>query len=197
MFSVLFPALIACNDKPDEPPVINPIEEECEDIERLQIEDETILSVVDSNDAFALDIYEQLRSDKVNVFLSPYSISTALGMLHLGAEGNTEVEMSNMLGVFADEADWHQGQGALVQEFDLGDNCDYKLAVANKAYAQIGYNFQPDFIDGLGSYYNSEVGELDFFSDPEAARGTINGWVSDQTNDRIPELSSTHAPYHH
>ena len=49
MLSILLP-LIACSEKPpvvEEPPVI--IEDECEDIERLVVEDETILDVVESN----------------------------------------------------------------------------------------------------------------------------------------------------
>jgi serpin B len=197
MLSILFPILIACSERPpSEKPQQNPSQDipetgECEEIERLTIEDQNILDVVESNHEFAFNIYEELRVDLDNVFLSPISISTALGMLHLGAEGNTESEMSDMLGVFQDDAnDWHSGQGALVQEFDLGHNCDYKLSVANKAFFQVGYEYNPNFIDDLSLYYDSELSELNFSADPEAARQEINGWVSDKTNERIPELFS-------
>ena len=119
MFIILFPALIACSERRKEEPI------ECEDTERSIIVDETTLEVVESNHQFAFDIYEKL-SESDNVFLSPYSISTALGMLHLGAEHNTEHQMSDMLGVFAENGDeWHQGQGTLLQEFELKDNCNY------------------------------------------------------------------------
>ena len=116
MLSILFPLFIACNETPVDPEPILP-EDECEDIERFNVEDQNILDVVDTNHEFAFDIYEELRSNSDNVFLSPYSISTALGMLHLGAEGNTESEISDMLGVFSNDSEnWHSGQGSLVQE---------------------------------------------------------------------------------
>ena len=43
-----------------------------------------IAPVVDGNTAFALDLYSQLRSEKGNLFFSPYSISTALAMTYAG-----------------------------------------------------------------------------------------------------------------
>ena len=182
MLMLLFPALIACSERRKEEPL------ECDDIERSEIVDETTLEVVDSNHQFAFNIYAEL-SESDNVFLSPYSISTALGMLHLGAEQNTEHEMSDMLGVFAEGAeDWHLGQGTLLQEFELNDNCDYQLSVANRAYFQTGYNFNEQFADDLSRLYQSEVGELDFASDPNASRIEINEWVSEKTNEHIPEL---------
>ncbi len=191
MLSILFPLFIGCSERPPsenpDPQEVEP--EECEEIERLTIEDQNILDVVESNHEFAFNIYEELRVDLDNVFLSPISISTALGMLHLGAEENTEVEISDMLGVFQDDSnDWHTGQGSLVQEFDLGNNCDYKLSVANKAFFQVGYEYNPDFINDLSLYYDSELSELDFSADHEAARQEINGWVSNKTNEHIPEL---------
>ena len=110
-------------------------------------------------------------------------------MLHLGAEQNTEHEMSDMLGVFAESAeDWHQGQGTLLQEFELKDNCDYQLSVANRAYFQTGYNFNEQFADDLSRLYQSEIGELDFASDPNASRIEINEWVSEKTKEHISEL---------
>ena len=131
MLSLLLPSLLGCIEKP---PVDPNFPEDCEEIEREAIQDETVLEVVDGNHDFAIELYDLLRTENENVFVSPYSVSTALGMLHLGAQGNTETEMSTLLGVFADdEKQWHQGQGTLVQEFDLGNNCNYQLSVANKS----------------------------------------------------------------
>jgi serpin B len=186
MLSLLLPSLLGCIEKP---PVDPNFPEDCEEIEREAIQDETVLEVVDGNHDFAIELYDLLRTENENVFVSPYSVSTALGMLHLGAQGNTETEMSTLLGVFADdEKQWHQGQGTLVQEFDLGNNCNYQLSVANKAYLQTGYSYQQSFIDDLSNYYDSAIGELDFSADPEAARIHINDWVSENTNEKIPEL---------
>ena len=109
-------------------------------------------------------------------------------MVHLGAETQTETEMSDVLGVFEPEEDWHRGQGNLMQELQLGDNCDYQFTTANKVFMQDGYPINEDYLSSLSELYQSDVGVLDFAADAEAAREEINGWVSDNTKEKIPEL---------
>ena len=51
-----------------------------------------------ANTSFCLDLFKQL-SDKdkaANVFYSPFSISSALAMVMLGARGNTHTQMSEV-----------------------------------------------------------------------------------------------------
>ena len=45
-----------------------------------------------------------------------------------------------------------------------------------------------DFLDNLAQFYGAGMHVLDFIGAPEASRGIINGWVSDQTEAAIPEL---------
>lgn len=54
-------------------------------------------SVVDANNAFAIDLYQQLKDRPGNLFFSPYSVSSALAMTCTGARGPTEQEMTNTL----------------------------------------------------------------------------------------------------
>ena len=44
---------------------------------------------VAGNNSFALDLYARLREEEGNLFLSPFSISTALAMTYAGADGET------------------------------------------------------------------------------------------------------------
>src|SRR5262245_1199347 len=50
-----------------------------------------------SNNRFALELYGQLRSKQGNLFLSPFSISSALAMTSAGARGKTLEEMQDAL----------------------------------------------------------------------------------------------------
>jgi serpin B len=43
-------------------------------------------TLVQGNNVFALDLYAQLKTQEGNLFLSPYSISTALAMTFAGFE---------------------------------------------------------------------------------------------------------------
>jgi len=52
-------------------------------------------AVVQGNNQFAFDIYKQLAAGAAgrNVFLSPFSISTAFAMVDAGAAGQTDAEL--------------------------------------------------------------------------------------------------------
>ncbi len=50
-----------------------------------------------SVNAFAMDLYAQLRRSEGNLIFSPYSVSMALAMTYAGARGNTESQMAKAL----------------------------------------------------------------------------------------------------
>ena len=54
-------------------------------------------AVVEGNNAFAIDLYCQLRTQSGTLFFSPDSISTALAMTYAGARGDTATEMAKTL----------------------------------------------------------------------------------------------------
>ena len=179
---LLFSLFFACNETPNQP-------EDCIEIDREEITDDVTLSVVDGNRQFAFELYAQLDDgNDANIFFSPYSISTAIGMLQLGAKGETSSEIADVFHVLDNKDDWHTGQGTLTQEISLIDNCDYQLNTANRAYVQSGFDVEQSYLDGLLSFYDSQAQEIDFSSDAEGARATINKWVSEQTNEKIPNL---------
>ena len=49
------------------------------------------------NTAFGFELYGQLKDEAGNLFLSPFNISTALGMAAAGAKGKTFEEMEKVL----------------------------------------------------------------------------------------------------
>ena len=59
--------------------------------------DQTALS--DGNNAFAVDLYSQLRKQPGNLFFSPESISTAFAMAYAGASGQTASQMAARVGM--------------------------------------------------------------------------------------------------
>ena len=52
---------------------------------------------VAGNNAFALDLYARLRGEEGNLFLSPFSLSTALAMTYAGADGETGTQIYGAL----------------------------------------------------------------------------------------------------
>lgn len=145
--------------------------------------------VAQGNMAFALGLYHKVRVARGNLFLAPYSISTALAMTYAGARGETASQMAKVLGLalprdelnpaFADL----QGQLKVLQE-----KGDIQLNVANSLWPQAGYPLLTSYLTLVKTYYGVAITPLDYASDTETARKTINAWVEGETRNKIKDL---------
>lgn len=145
--------------------------------------------LVEGNNAFAFDLYRELKNDDGNIFFSPFSISTALAMTYAGAAGETAAEMADALYFPGDGGELHPSYGALLASLDRGSAMEgYILAPANRLWGQTGYAFLPSFLDVTGTHYQAGFEALDFASGPEVCRLTINKWVEEKTAGTIEEL---------
>src|SRR5690349_6682530 len=89
------------------------------------------------NNQFAVDLHAQLRAQPGNLFFSPYSLSTALGMTYAGARGETAIEMARTLHFPSGAKAPHDGFRELQRAINAGGNSrPYRLAVANALWAQ-------------------------------------------------------------
>ena len=144
--------------------------------------------LVQGNNRFAFDLYGRLREQSGNLFLSPYSISTALAMTYAGARGETAEQMAETLH-FPLPPERLQGPfGDLSQQINgPGENRPYTLSVANALWGQEDDHFLPEFIRLLEAHYGAGLRQVDFRS-TEQARRTINAWVEEQTEGKIKEI---------
>ncbi len=146
-------------------------------------------AVVKGNTAFALELYARLRERDGNLFLSPYSVSTALAMTYAGARGDTAAQMADVLHFDLKGEALHRAFGQLVERLnEQGEKGGYQLSVANALWGQKGYGFLKEFLDLTEAHYGAGLHEVDFEKGLEAARQTINAWVEEETQDKIKEL---------
>lgn len=128
--------------------------------------------------------------DSTNVIVSPASVATALAMLEPGTVDEATTQLADLLGI-EDPDTYHAAMNALEQSLegrDPGDSGDLTLRIANAAYLQQGYPFEPAYLDTVGRYYGPVLNEVDFSTDPDAVADEINQWVADETEDRITDL---------
>lgn len=137
----------------------------------------------------SIDLYEKLSAkDDGNLFVSPYSISTALAMTYGGAGGETAAQMEGTLR-FGGQGATHPAFSNLRKNLNsVQEKGHIQLSVANSLWPQKEYIFLPDYLALAKEFYGSEIKPLDFKTDAEGARQEINIWVEDQTNDRIKDL---------
>jgi serpin B len=140
------------------------------------------------NNAFAFSLAKELGKQKAgeNVFISPYSISTALQMVRAGAAGETKAEMDRVLGVEGASGD---ALAKAYKDLDAGIRAGASNAVLNVANA-IWYapnvQLKPDFSALNDQYYGAKLASLDF-TDPRAA-GVVNRWVEEATHGKIKQM---------
>jgi len=151
-------------------------------------EDNWIQPLVSGNNAFALEMYAKLKNGDKELFFSPYSISTAFGMVYAGARGRTAEQIAAAMHYGMPPDRLHPAFQSLAGQLNVKD-APYELSVANALWGKKGYNFLSEFLDLTSKYYGAGLREVDFAANVEAAK-TINTWVEDQTKQKIKDLIS-------
>jgi serpin B len=136
--------------------------------------------------AFAGDLFAQVKSDKGNVFVSPFSIETALAMTAAGAKGTTLDQMRKVLRLPDDADDRFQKLMAAINP--AGAKRPYELATANAIWAQKGMPWRDEFKNRVAGPYASTFKEVDFRTNPDAVRVECNDWVTKQTRNKIKDI---------
>lgn len=148
-----------------------------------------VQSVVDGNTQFALDLYGQVATNSGNLFFSPYSISTCLAMLYAGASGNTELQMSQVLGFGTNQQAFAALFGQLQAQLET-DNATNAIEfnIANALWLQEGFPFLPAFLQTAANQYQANVGEADFITNASQVTDEINQWVAQETQNKIQNI---------
>ncbi len=147
------------------------------------------VKVRDASNAFAFALWGRVVAAQrdLNVFLSPLSASFALGMTLNGAAGSTADQMRTALQYGgATQAEINGGYRSLVALLTSLDPT-VEMRIANSVWYRQGFPFRQAFFDTTKKYFDAQVQGLDFGNVP-ASLATINGWVSDKTNGKIPTV---------
>lgn len=140
---------------------------------------------IQQDNEFALDLFKQViaASDEKNIFISPLSVSIALGMAWNGADGETKSEMASTLKMAELTPEQiNEYYQILLNALPKVDNST-KLNIANSIWYRTGFPVKPAFLDLNRTYFNSEVRPLDFAK--AGAVDTINNWCAEKTNQLI------------
>jgi len=145
-------------------------------------------SIASSDNAFGLKLFAKINESQQNknVFISPFSVSMAFGMLLNGANGPTLDSLENALGdkgmTLTDINNAYKNSSAYLSALDghvIFQN-------ANSIWYRNGFQVLPEFLTVNTYYFDAKVAGLDF-SLPSAVQ-TINGWVDTKTYGKIPTI---------
>jgi serine protease inhibitor len=145
-------------------------------------------NLVTSSNQFGFTFFNEMvaQSEGDNIFVSPLSVSLALGMTYNGARGTTEEGMRACL-QFGDlsPAEINQGYRGLI-DLLTGMDSKVKMEIANSIWYRQGFSVLAEFLDAALTFFDAIVSELDF-DNPDSA-DVINDWVAESTHDKIDSI---------
>lgn len=140
-----------------------------------------------SNNAFALKIYTQLKNSDENLFISPFSIFTAITMIYAGAKGGTEQEIRDLLSIKIAQRRLPLQIHDLVEKILSIESTE--ISIANSIWADLGYVLSDSFLYIMDENYNGESYKEDFKNVDEICK-KINQWVANNTKNKIKEITN-------
>ena len=144
--------------------------------------------VVEANNLFTIELYQQLKNEGENILISPFSVFNAFAMLYPGSDGQTQAIISQTMHFeqtikkFLDEMVQLQDSFKAIREYEKP-----ALNIANSVWVQQGYPILESYLDILQAYFQSEIRSVDFTDSVKTAK-EINQWVSDKTQNKIKEI---------
>ncbi|MDO9154012.1 MAG: serpin family protein [Paludibacter sp.] len=140
---------------------------------------------VQQDNEFAFDLFRKViaANTEKNIFISPLSVSIALGMAWNGADGDTKTEMATALKMSGMTVDQINEYYKIMQSTLPKVDPSTTLNIANSLWYKQGFPVKSGFLQANKDYFDAEIRELDF-SKPSAL-DIINGWCADKTNNLI------------
>lgn len=151
--------------------------------------------VLAASNAFSFALWRTINdtSGSANVFVSPLSVSFALGMTLNGADGRTYDEMRSALQYGATPlAAIDSGYKSLIALLGSLDPAT-TISIANAIFYKTGIPFNQRFLNDAATWFDAEVKPQNF-DDQKATLDAVNGWASRKTNGKIPKLLDDYDP---
>jgi serpin B len=146
-----------------------------------------VSTLVAGNATLALDLYQKLRVTPGNVFISPFGISTGLGLVYAGGRGGTESELGRAAHFGLAQEELHPAFGQLLHRLDrVQHGSRLTLVTANGLWCQQGHTFSNTFLKLARASYRAEAETVDFNQASGSESSRINSWVERRTRGRIP-----------
>ena len=158
----------------------------------LLISNMNVFAETDQKDTMFSDGVNQLASEiygemdaEGNVFFSPYSISVALSMLNLEADGETKAQIEDVLGI-EDMDEWNRQAAEYIKKSGRDGAV---VETANGMWIskdlQLCEDAEKNVLDPMKELFEGEITQADLEKDKEKVLKDINSWVSGHTDGMI------------
>ncbi len=159
------------------------IESEREDFVFEPMEVEKLENLSDAKSNFSFNIFNEVTDTKENVFISPYSIHTALMLAYIGADKKTKEEMRDLLDLEGIEEDIKEQALSLKKHLENVSK-ETEVSIANAFFLREGLPFLESYKRDGENYFEAKIEKM-----PKEG-AFINKWVKEKTREKIEEIIS-------
>ncbi len=146
------------------------------------VEPEELREISSSVSDFSFSIFNILANEEENLFISPYSIHSALGIAYLGAKEETQKEIAKVLHIADINEAKIKTDFLLLKQYLENISDQTEVNIANALFLKEEIPFLETFKSDGKNYFEAEIDKL-----PEEGK-TINDWVYQKTNQKIEEI---------
>ncbi|MDR2696819.1 MAG: serpin family protein [Deltaproteobacteria bacterium] len=148
-------------------------------------------SLADGVNAFACDLYGQLRTHKGNLFFSPLGITYALAAAGAGARGETAAQMERTLRLASGGEQARRALADLLQRLNVSqDEGHPRIEIANSLWPHKDFSLRPEYVELAQKYFDTAVLPVDYQGGATEAAARINAWIEEKTRGRIRDIMS-------
>ena len=142
---------------------------------------------VEGINQFSLDLYKSQLSPPDDLFLSPASVSIAMGLAYRGAGGATAAQLRAIFHYPSAPDRYLATDAELMRSLNIASGED-KLLAAEALWLQDDLKLNLHYEHDIMDHAAQALRHTDFKNVPSKARETINAWVAQETADKIKTL---------
>jgi serpin B len=143
-------------------------------------------AAADATATFGVSLYQQVRDHKGNLFFSPVSLLSAMGLAASGARGETLAQMNKALHL--PEEGGASALAPLMRSLTERTGKGTKTLLASGLWSRKGARLEEEFLRKCKAIPNAALAQADFEGRPDEARRAINAWVEKNTEGRVKDL---------
>ena len=164
-------------------------------------------NLTEANNQFAFSLWQKAKKEDANLFISPLSIHIALNMVYPSAAGNTQAEMTKVLGYGSNGVNL-KDYAAFMQAFNPKNDVNYqnlvnkqdpsnlkkgealpqlRMDLCNSLWRKQADYWKKPYFEGIKQAFQAEMFEFDT-NHLKETKQKADKWVSDKTNGRIATI---------
>ncbi|MFW9925086.1 MAG: serpin family protein [Candidatus Thorarchaeota archaeon] len=144
--------------------------------------------ITEASNKFAFELYNKLAKKRINLFFSPFSISTAIAMIYVGSKEETSKQIEEVMHFTIHKQRLPiEYEKFLTNFFQERVKNKSEFILSNAQWIQHNYQLLENYTYAIETYFKAMLTQVNFL-DEQKTMDIINGWVEKSTKGKITNI---------